>query len=151
MPGPVTNEACYQAIVSTKMMLAEYPGDEILGLQPMTDPRKLAAAEFVQCILLATFNSPDPRMGVLLVSKLIQMTLEHGLSEASTFAFAMYGKHLYIFRSDQLRTNEPLQDGRLSTNNFVCRHNVGTRDYERSRRRLPLWELGNQTLECAWG
>jgi len=94
MPGPVTNEACYQAIVTTKMMLAEYPGDEVLGLQLMDDPRKLAAAEFLQCILLATFNSPDPRMGVLLVSKLIQMTLEHGLSEASTFAFAMYGTML---------------------------------------------------------
>ncbi|KAL7541825.1 hypothetical protein ACHAXR_011258 [Thalassiosira sp. AJA248-18] len=89
-----TNEACYEAIVTTKTMLAKYPGDKMLQLPRMTDARRLAAMEFLQCILLATFNSPDPRMGVLIVSKLIQMSLEYGLCEASSFAFAMYGTML---------------------------------------------------------
>eukprot|EP00571_Detonula_confervacea_P007895 CAMPEP_0172331684 /NCGR_PEP_ID=MMETSP1058-20130122/62053_1 /TAXON_ID=83371 /ORGANISM="Detonula confervacea, Strain CCMP 353" /LENGTH=1323 /DNA_ID=CAMNT_0013048953 /DNA_START=104 /DNA_END=4075 /DNA_ORIENTATION=+ len=94
MPAQVTNEACYHAIVTTKTMLAKYPGDQILNFPRMTDARRLAAMESLQLILLSSFNSPDPRMGVLLVSKAIQMSLEFGLCEASTFAFAMYGTML---------------------------------------------------------
>lgn len=91
----VTNAACYEGIVSIKTSLAKYSSDEILGLEQCSDVNKLAAMEFLQCILLATFNSSaDSRLGVLLVVKLIQISLEHGLCEASSFGFALWGTML---------------------------------------------------------
>ena len=93
-PGPATAEACYNAFVTTKSMLSRYTSEQILGLKQATDSKKLAAMEIIQHILVAVFNSPDPHMGVLLVTKLICLSLEHGLSEASSFAFAMYSTML---------------------------------------------------------
>lgn len=91
----VTNEACYEGIVSIKTKLAKYSSDEILGLEQCSDVNKLAAMEFLQCILIATFNSStDSRLGVLLTVKLIQISLGHGLSEASSFGFALWGTML---------------------------------------------------------
>ena len=65
-----------------------------MGLPRMTDMHRLAAMEFLQCILLAVFNSPDPRMGVLIVSQMIQLSLDYGLCDVSAFAFAMFGSTL---------------------------------------------------------
>ena len=92
MPIEATNEACFEAVVTTKTMLARFPKeDAFVGLPRMSNTNMLVAMEFLQSVLVDAFNSPDPRMGVLIVSKLIQLTLVHGLCEASSFAFAMYG------------------------------------------------------------
>ena len=67
MPIEATNEACFEAVVTTKTMLARFPKeDAFVGLPRMSNTNMLVAMEFLQSVLVDAFNSPDPRMGVLI-------------------------------------------------------------------------------------
>lgn len=94
MPDQLTGEVILHEFMTTGKMLKQYSGQDILALERMTDNRKLAAMEFLQSVVSAASNSSDPRMAVIIMSRLVKISLEYGLCDVSAFAFASYGSLL---------------------------------------------------------
>ena len=94
MLGPATDEVLLRETFIVKKMLTQFTGQDILAHQRMTDTRKLAAMEFFQSIFSAAHNSADPRIGVIIVTRMIKNSLQYGICDVSAFAFAAYGSML---------------------------------------------------------
>lgn len=83
LPASFDDSVLFQEFMATKTMLSQFSGQDILGLKEMTDERKLAAMEFLSLLVSASNNCADPRIGFVLITRLVKLTLSYGLCDLS--------------------------------------------------------------------
>ena len=88
--NPIDEQIVLKEFMAVGQQLSTYPGQALLQHSRMTDPRKLAAMEFLQSILSPTANGLNYCINVWVTLRLIKITLESGLCESSAFAFAAF-------------------------------------------------------------
>lgn len=64
--------------------------EQLLRMPTMTDPDKLACLRMLYLVLLQSFLT-EPMLDALIIQKMVALTVKHGASPFSSFAFASYG------------------------------------------------------------
>ncbi|KAL7531691.1 hypothetical protein ACHAXR_008840 [Thalassiosira sp. AJA248-18] len=91
--GEITNFSFMREFAIVRELLQNRTDTEILGLPSMTDQSKLATMEFLQH-MISSANHTNPQLLAIVVFRVVKMTLEHGLCDASSVCFACYGTFL---------------------------------------------------------
>jgi len=97
LPAPImdiTTTMVIKEFIKLKFTLGLKTEQNILDLPRMVDKRKLILMDFLQCALSATPNISNPNIGGILVFKMVKLSLNHGLCDASSLAFASMGSVL---------------------------------------------------------
>ena len=63
---------------------------QLLRLPPMVDPRKIAVMQILNLLFLSAVYS-RPRLGQMIVFRMVRLTVEHGACAISCVGFAFYG------------------------------------------------------------
>ncbi|RKZ74029.1 MAG: hypothetical protein DRR19_30450, partial [Candidatus Parabeggiatoa sp. nov. 1] len=80
-----------QALQDTQLVLAGKKTEELINLSPMTEPAKLAAMRIMAKLFSPIFIGGMNELIPLLVSKQVNLSVEHGNAPDSANAYAMYG------------------------------------------------------------
>jgi histidine kinase len=83
-------EACIQ---ETKDLLSAYTDDEILSTRRMTDPTKIMAMKFLGKLELG-MTQIMPETVPYVAQRIIQLSLDHGMSPVSPIGFVHFGSHM---------------------------------------------------------
>lgn len=77
-------------LLRTRLLLRRVPGDRIVNIGPMTEPRALAALPILGSLFgVVKFSSSALRP--LVMARQVELTVRHGLTDYSATAFAGYG------------------------------------------------------------
>ena len=79
-----------QELEKTQSYLAGKQIEDLINLPPMTDPEKLAAMKITSSIFSSVFIAA-PEMLPLLVYKQVNLSIQHGNTSLSAFAYVNYG------------------------------------------------------------
>ena len=88
------NESSMDACVQeTKDLLSVCTGDEILNTKCMTDPTMITAMKFLGKLLVGMSNT-RPKSAPHVMQRIIQLSLEHGMSPVSPIGFVHLGSYI---------------------------------------------------------
>ena len=89
----------YIAARRLKSLLRGRSDEDILKLPRMKDPKKLAAMQILNHVVLYTMYA-TPSLSALLIFKMVELTVKYGLSAIASVGFAIYGTILcrYVSR-----------------------------------------------------
>ena len=88
-PDDPTSADIEQALFQTKLALRGRNPFELINLPLMTDPEKLAAIKLIRTLSVPVYNAL-PQLYALLASKMVQLSVEHGNTVESTYAYSTY-------------------------------------------------------------
>lgn len=77
-------------LLRTRLLLRGKTGDDLAALPEMTDPQRLAIIRITSRVFSAAFRA-NPPLFLLFVFKVIQLSVSHGNTPLSAFAYACYG------------------------------------------------------------
>ena len=96
IPSNITTEIYAEEVAQVKNLLNgpnPKSRQDLLSLPKMSDYQKLAAMQFYNHCLSMSFVA-EPLLNPLLVFRMVKMSIEHGITNISAFAFACYGAWL---------------------------------------------------------
>eukprot|EP00804_Cyclotella_cryptica_P002686 CCRYP_009601-RA/>CCRYP_009601-RA protein AED:0.04 eAED:0.04 QI:400/1/1/1/0.8/0.66/6/302/1357 len=90
IPSSVSRENTLKLILETKSMLDEISDDTLLNYRVLSDYKEVMAIKFL-AKLEGSINQVNPSLQPLVTIKIIQLTIEHGMSPMSAIGFAYFG------------------------------------------------------------
>jgi len=90
LPIQFSDVAVYTLYRNVMRLLSKYSEDDILKLPQMVDQRKLVAMEFLNH-MISSSNNTKPHLCAVVVLRMVDMTLKHGLCDVSACAFSGLG------------------------------------------------------------
>ena len=93
IPTNVTAEIYQDEAMRARKLLQGKSQNELLSLPVMTDTHKMAAMQFLNHVLSVSYIV-RPHHNPIMVFRMINLTIEHGLCNISPFAFGCYGAWL---------------------------------------------------------
>ena len=98
------------AMVKTRCLLRGKSHESLLRLHTMSDGRAVSAMQIMNVLFSSVFCK-QPLLAPLLATRMIRLSLEHGLCAVSSVAFAVYG---ILLVSNHSTIEEGTQMGELS-------------------------------------
>ena len=89
LPSNPDIDTAIAAIDQTRVMLEEIPTDTLIG-RKMTNANALASMKMLQLLCRYTYMARQELMAVLMC-RMVQMTIQHGICDESIIAFSHYG------------------------------------------------------------
>ena len=90
LPTQILDVIVYADYKNLKRVMSKYSEDDILRLPQMAVERKLMAMEFLNH-MISSANGTRPHLNAVIVCRMVRMTLEFGLCDASACAFSGFG------------------------------------------------------------
>jgi predicted ATPase/signal transduction histidine kinase len=92
LPARPTDEDVARELARVQQLLAAHPPAALLALPPMADPTASAAM-----LLVTPSFFTDPRLFFVHVARMVALTIERGLSDATSYFFSNYALALVAF------------------------------------------------------
>jgi len=90
IPNSATQEDTLKLIIQTEAMLNRIPEETLLSYHALLDPNKVMVLKFL--IKLESFiQQVNPALVPFVTIKIVELTIEHGLSPMSAIGFAYFG------------------------------------------------------------
>eukprot|EP00804_Cyclotella_cryptica_P029852 CCRYP_010780-RC/>CCRYP_010780-RC protein AED:0.08 eAED:0.08 QI:0/0.8/0.66/1/0.8/0.66/6/45/1317 len=90
IPSSVSRDDTLKLITETKSMLDGFTDDTLLNYHVLSDYKKVMAIKFL-AKLENSINQANPSLLPFITIKIIQLTIEHGMSPMSAIGFAYFG------------------------------------------------------------
>ena len=87
-----------QHLNQTEAKLAEFSDETLLSYPAMVDPAKILAMELLATLFELVVYSGDTSKATFIMTKMLQITLKHGMSPLSPQVFVQYGTYVALGR-----------------------------------------------------
>lgn len=99
LPTADAGAAVGAAFAAVRERMGNRAPENLFDLPQMTDPTTLARMELLSNLLSAAFVC-DPMLFAVMAARMVRLSLDHGNSVYSAFAYAVYGMLLIAFEQD---------------------------------------------------